>query len=139
MLVSELMTTALVTGMPSDLVDETLFEMKLASIRHLPVIDERGRLTGILSDRDVLLSLGTNEARTVRVGDIMSTEVETIAEDALASEALAIMLRQKIGSLPVVDSEGRLVGVITESDFLRLAHEYLCGPDAPELDEPWQS
>ena len=131
MLVSELMTTALVTGAPKDLVDESLFEMKLASIRHLPIVGVENHLMGIVSDRDVLLSLGAAETGTVYLRDIMTTDVETISQDDDATIALGIMLDKKIGCLPVLGDHGQLVGVITETDFLEVAHKLL-STKAPE-------
>ncbi len=137
MLISSLMTTALVTASPDDLVDETLYDMKLVQIRHLPVVDERGRLEGIVSDRDVLLALGSAETKPVHLRDIMSRDVETVSDGADAADALEVMLEKRIGSLPVVGEEGQLLGVVTETDFLRLAHSLLTrGSDAAE--EVWR-
>jgi CBS domain-containing protein len=124
-IVSDVMTTALVTGAPGDLVDQVLYEMKLSAIRHLPVIGEKGRLEGIVSDRDVLLSLGTSQSTTVHLRDIMTKRIETVRDDANVTEALETMLEHKIGCLPVVGTGGQLVGVVTETDFLRVAHDLL--------------
>jgi len=136
MLISDLMTTALITASPGDLVNASLYDMKLAQIRHLPVIDERGHLVGIVSDRDVLLSLGSTEDKNIYMRDIMSQQVETICEDASVEEGLAILLEKRIGSLPVVGQEGQLVGVVTETDFLRLAQDLLAG--GSQLSEQWR-
>ena len=125
MLVSDVMTTALVTGAPGDLVDEVLYEMKLASIRHLPVVSEEGRLVGIVSDRDVLLCLGTNESGNVYLRDIMTKSVETVGDGEHVTYALTVMLDKKIGCLPVVGHKGQLIGVVTETDFLHVAHALL--------------
>lgn len=137
MLISDLMTTALVTASPDDLVDATLYDMKLARIRHLPVVDARGRLVGIVSDRDVLLSLGTAQTRTVHLRDIMTRDVETISEQASAASGVAAMLRERIGSLPVVGEEGQLLGVVTETDFLRVAHSFL-SDGSESTEDIWQ-
>lgn len=131
MIVSDVMTTALVTGAPGDLVNEVLYEMKLASIRHLPVIGEEGRLVGIVSDRDVLLSLGLNQTQNVYLRDIMTKAVQTIGDGEDAKQALSLMLEKKIGCLPVVGSKGQLIGVVTETDFLQVAHSLL----EEEVDE----
>ncbi len=125
MLVSDVMTTALVTGRPEDLVDQAMYEMKLSAIRHLPVVEDKGRLVGIVSDRDVLLSLGTSEDTTVHLKDIMSQRLQTIRDDENVTEALTIMLEHKIGCLPVLGESGQLVGVVTDTDFLRVAYDLL--------------
>lgn len=138
MLVSDVMTTALVTGAPGDLVDEVLYEMKLASIRHLPVVSENARLVGIVSDRDVLLSLGTSESNNVYLRDIMTKSVETVRQSEDATFALSIMLDKKIGCLPVVGIRGQLIGMVTETDFLQVAHSLLSEAEGDESEERWR-
>jgi CBS domain-containing protein len=130
MTVSDLMTTALITMRPEDPLDITNAEMKLAAIRHIPVVDERDRLVGIVSDRDILRALGKPGARKMLVRDIMTHKLHTIRDIAPASEAAAIMLENKIGALPVTGEDRQLVGMVTETDFLRVAFEALSG-------EPW--
>jgi CBS domain-containing protein len=127
------MTTALVTGAPKDLVNTSLLDMKMASIRHLLVVDESGKLVGVVSDRDVLLSLGSDGNKVLHLKDIMTKTVETVHQNDDAAEALGVMLDKKIGSLPVVGSHGQLVGVVTETDFLQIAHSFLTQP--PESEE----
>ncbi len=137
MRVSDIMTTALVTGLPEDEVDKSLLDMKMAAIRHLLVVNHAGKLVGIVSDRDVLLSLGTNTDKTVRLRDIMTKEVETVHHHDDAAEALGVMLDLKIGSLPVTGSDGQLVGVVTETDFLQLAHGFLTKPLPSDEEIGW--
>jgi CBS domain-containing protein len=137
MLISDLMTTALVTAHPEDMVDATLYDMKLAMIRHLPIVDERGHLVGIVSDRDVLLSLGTAGTQNVYLRDIMSRNVETVLETASAESGLEIMLDKRIGSLPVVGDEGQLLGVVTETDYLQVAFAMLQKKGEPS-DDVWR-
>ena len=105
--------------------------MRLGRIRHLPVIDkETGELAGVLSGRDLyqsalLRALGYGSAghrrvlRTLKVKEIMTTAPRTVAPDALLADAAQEMLHHKLGCLPVVQ-EGKLVGILTESDFVRL-------------------
>ena len=137
MLISDLMTTALVTARPEDMVDSTLYDMKLAMIRHLPIVDERGHLVGIVSDRDVLLSLGAAGTQNVYLRDIMSRNVETVLETASAESGLEIMLEKRIGSLPVVGDEGQLLGVVTETDYLQVAFAMLQKKGEPS-DDVWR-
>jgi CBS domain-containing membrane protein len=109
---------------------ETL--MKLGHVRHIPVL-ENGRLAGIVSHRDLLaasltkvLHFDSEERRSflhsVEVREVMSTEIVTIAADAPLSEAADLMLRYKIGCVPVVDGDGVTLGIVTESDLLRAAY-----------------
>ncbi|RMH42129.1 MAG: CBS domain-containing protein, partial [Deltaproteobacteria bacterium] len=63
------MTTALITMKPTDTVVHADVDMRLANIRHIPVVDDRGKLVGILSNRDVLRALGQADIESVRIGD----------------------------------------------------------------------
>jgi CBS domain-containing membrane protein len=106
--------------------------MKMDRIRHLVVTDEDlpGEVAGILSQRDLFLgalarALGYGSAgakkvlETVPVKDVMTRDVLTIGPDAILAEAGRIMLERRIGCLPVVEQD-RLIGIVTESDFVRL-------------------
>lgn len=106
--------------------------MQLGRIRHLPVIDEdQGGLVGIVSQRDLFrgalaqaLGYGQHGRRkvldTLLVKDVMATEVITTSPDTLLADAARILAERKIGCLPVVEN-GRLVGILTEGDFVALA------------------
>jgi CBS domain-containing membrane protein len=105
--------------------------MRLGRIRHMPVIDEEGALAGIVSQRDLFhsgllraLGYGTH-AKDQALGllslkEAMKTDVVTITPDAPLAEAAKIMLERKIGCLVVVEAK-KLVGILTESDFVKLA------------------
>lgn len=127
MIVSDLMSTALITMKPTDAMDSAGMEMKYASIRHIPIVDDRNRLVGILSNRDILRALGKSKKGTIVVGEIMTKRVHTISADAPAHEASAMILEHKIGAVPVLGDDQQLVGLITETDFVRHAHEMLGG------------
>lgn len=105
--------------------------MKAERCRHLPVLDEHGRLVGIVSQRDLfqsalLRALGYgSRARdsvlaSVVVKEVMTGEVQTITPDAALTDAARLMYERKIGCLPVVENDA-LVGILTEGDFVRLA------------------
>lgn len=105
--------------------------MRLGRIRHLPILDEGGQLAGVVTQRDLfhsalLRALGYgSHAReraldTLFVKEAMKTEVFTISPEAGLAEAAKLMLEKKIGCLVVVD-DGKLVGILTEADFVKLA------------------
>jgi len=105
--------------------------MRLGRIRHLPVMDgETGEMVGIVSGRDLyqsalLRTLGYGSAghrrvlKTLRVKEVMSSEVKTVGPDTPLGDAASLMLEHKLGCLPVVE-EGKLIGILTEADFVRL-------------------
>ncbi len=90
------------------------------AIRHLPVV-VAGRLVGLVSHRDLL---GVRD-RSARVADFMADEVLTVRPDTPACDAAQALLTLKIDCLPVVDDEGRLVGILTATDFVRVAYAVL--------------
>jgi acetoin utilization protein AcuB len=131
MLVKDLMIGNVVTIEASESCHAAVERMVRARIRHLPVVDERGRLVGIVTDRDlrhhlfapgVFSEIGRipvdSHLRDVPVARIMSTPVATVAPGDALEAAARLMLEDKIGSLPVVE-DGRVVGIITETDLLR--------------------
>jgi CBS domain-containing protein len=105
--------------------------MRMERIRHLPVLDDDGRLAGIVSQRDLFRgalarALGYGEAAQrklldmLAVKEVMTNQVETIGPEEPAAEAARRMVERKIGCLVVTEGE-RLVGIVTESDFVRRA------------------
>jgi CBS domain-containing membrane protein len=106
--------------------------MAYKHVRHLPVVDDAGQLLGLVSHRDLLraqisslsgLSEPQKRARVedVRVRQIMTRDVWTVSPETLASVAGRTLLDHKFGCLPVVDADHRLIGIVTERDFLKAA------------------
>lgn len=123
--VGQFMTTDLFTVHPEDVVDLAASLMDWRHIRHVPVEDGDGRLVGLVSHRSLLRLLGqglrSSDQDPVAVREIMKTDVVTVRPDTPTLEAIEVMRKHKVGSLPVVEGEGRLVGIITEKDLLRVA------------------
>ena len=104
--------------------------MRAERIRHLPVLDERGALAGIVTQRDLFhsalvkaLGFGTSVRDkmlgTILVKEVMNADVITTTPDARLTEAARVMADEKIGCLPVVDG-ATLVGILTEGDLVAL-------------------
>jgi CBS domain-containing protein len=123
--VSDLMTTNLITVKLDETLAEAHANMELGVVRHLPVIDDRGRLVGVVSDRDLLAV--SHSRRPRRVADVMTRHVVTTQPDAPASQAAGMMLDHKISSVLVVDDHATLVGMVTQTDYLELARRALLG------------
>ena len=120
--VEQLMTPSPVISVQADeSLDHAATLMRHGLVRHLPVLRGR-RLCGLLVDHDVLAAL--NRRPRLKVSDIMQHSLETAAPDDDAAIAAVQMLAARVGALPVVDG-ARLVGMLTESDFLEylVSHE----------------
>ncbi len=128
MKIREVMSGAVLSVTPGAPVAETRHLMQRERIRHVLVMDGP-KLAGIVTDRDIRLNL-PSPATTLSVweinallmkltaGEIMTTSVITIGPDREVHEAAQLMIDHKIGALPVTD-EGRVVGIVTETDLLR--------------------
>ena len=103
--------------------------MERGHFRHLPVVDDEGKLIGMLSDRDVRLirpSLAFVDKQDAMV-QLWSIYVQQAAvfdpikvgPETTLKEAADLMLRWDVGGLPVVDAESKLVGILTYTDLLR--------------------
>jgi CBS-domain-containing membrane protein len=133
--VREMMSTPVTMLDPTDSLAFAEELMNVEHVRHLPVVDGE-TLVGILSHRDIVsasISSLVNPSpeddlaakRKVQVREIMRDAVETIGPDENASMAADVLLMHKIGCLPVVDERLRLVGIVTEADFVLIAREVL--------------
>jgi CBS domain-containing protein len=83
------------------------------------LVGAQGRLQGILTDRDILIRvvIAGKDNATTRVGDVMSTELDTCSEDDMLEDAFEIMRRRQIRRLPVLSADRSLVGIVTLSDL----------------------
>ncbi len=136
MKVKEVMTRDPVTIDPEAPLGTAMDVMRQKRIRHLPVVDDAGRLLGIITDRDLRqatfapalaehLSLGAQRRlrgigqalEDLRVKHGMTWVVVTTDPEATIARAAVVMFERRIGSLPVVE-DGKLVGILTERDLL---------------------
>ena len=133
-LVRDIMSSPVEYLSVGDSLDLARHLMTAGRIRHLPVIDGDERLIGLVTHRKLLgawVSHGDPKheqqreiAREIPVDMLMETKVRTIAPDAPAAEAARLIEAHKIGCLPVV-AAGKLVGIVTELDFVRFARKLL--------------
>jgi CBS domain-containing protein len=126
--VEEFMTTDLFTVHEDEPLDLVASLMDWKRIRHLPVEDEQGRLVGLITCFEVLreLARAISEGATapLPVSSIMMRDPMTIAPETLTLDAIALMRREKVDCLPVIN-QGRLVGIVTERDFINVAARLL--------------
>lgn len=135
MLVRERMTRRPVTIGLDVPINEALALMRQEKIRRLPVLDKRGKLAGIVTEKDLLYaspspatSLSIHELHyllsKIKVADVMTKKVITVEEDTPLEEVARIMADNKISSTPVL-RKGELVGIVTETDLFKILLEML--------------
>ncbi len=133
LLVRDLMTADVIAVFPNDTL-ATLRELMVErDVRHMPAVNDDGDLVGLVSERDLLRHSLIQQAdvpdfvedtilERLEVRELMNTGVESADPDQDIREAAQIMLENKYGCLPVVEGQ-RLVGILTEADFVRLFAE----------------
>jgi len=114
---------------------QTYHRMRERRIRHMPVLDDCGRLSGIISERDLLrpgfVDGGPNTSgafildNSVKVSEAMTTRPITLQADDSIQAALDLFLKHKFGALPVVNGEEKLVGILSTVDLLKVLRESL--------------
>jgi acetoin utilization protein AcuB len=140
MLVKNRMTLNPVTVGPDTFFVEAMRIMGERGYRHLPVVDKKGTLIGVVTQTDIVrtspspaTALSVSEVNyllaNLRIREVMSSPAITAVEDAPLEEAARVMVENKIGCLPVMRG-GKLVGMITETDIFRLFVEILGGEEA---------
>lgn len=123
--VEEFMTTDLFTVHPDDILELVADILDWRKIRHLPVEDKKGKLVGVISSRLLLKHFRkdkNNVAKTVK--DVMVKDVISISPYDSIIDAIKIMEEKGVGCLPVL-KKNKLVGIVTEVDFLNLTNRLL--------------
>lgn len=128
--VADLMSTKLFTLLESDSLYTAKQIMDMARVRHVPIVDGNEHFIGLVSHRDMLsvaisqlsdIDQSTQDelAAGIPLKEIMRTDVTTVLPEAKLRNAAQLLLDHKYGCLPVVKA-GKLLGILTEADFLRL-------------------
>jgi acetoin utilization protein AcuB len=134
------MSHPVITIHPDMPLQDALKLMNTENVRRFPVVDDKGKLVGVVSERDLLhaspsdaTSLSVWEVNyllsKITVDGIMTRDVTTVSEDTPLEEAARVMADNKIGALPVV-RDGGVVGIITETDLFKVFLEVLGAREA---------
>ncbi len=123
--IDEFMTPEPYTLSETDSIDDAWKVMTEKHIRHIPVTDENNHVLGLVTQRDVLAATepggGSHDGDSdVRLSDIMIRDVSSIHQTGSLRQAAIYLQSHKYGCLPVV-SDDRLVGIITDTDFIAIA------------------
>ncbi|MDX1499486.1 MAG: CBS domain-containing protein [Woeseiaceae bacterium] len=140
--IGEIMSTDLVTIEPSASLADARALMHTHRIHHLPVIRDAGELVGLVTLTNVLAATDSFlreddtriPAEEIRIRDVMVTDIATVDEHASLRQAALFIEKHQIGCLPVL-ADGKLRGIITDSDFVAVAINLL---EQLEETEPYE-
>ena len=134
--VREAMTPGVRTVSPTQSLVEAAEVIKGEDVGSVPVVEE-GRLTGILTDRDIVIRAAAERRapQSVRVDEVASRELVTVEPEQDLDEARALMARHQVRRLPVVE-EGQLVGMLAQADVALEAKEKQVGETVEEISKP---
>ncbi len=130
MFIHDHMTPSPITVTPEQTVAEAIDKLQQYNIRHLPVVDDQGVLLGILSDRDLRSARPSSVAHSKERGSVeaqvnntpvavlMTRDILFLRPYTTLDDALMLFQSRKIGALPVVNEEEKLVGVFTTADLM---------------------
>ena len=119
----EIMTRDVIQATEDMTIEEALIVLINHRITGLPVVNKKGKMTGVISEYDILNQISDTKKKSSKVFQqkiAYSTEVEAISEDMPLSKIVLEFIDTKFRRLPVVDKKGKLVGIITRRDLMRV-------------------
>ena len=145
MLVKDMMTWEAQGLKEEDTLDKALNMMAKYGYHHIPIVQKRGELVGLVTHRDVLAALGSSlksddgkiRPEEITMGQIMIRDVFSVDPRTNLRKAALYIRTQRYGCLPVVQ-DNKLVGIITDSDFVNIAIdllEQIEDSEPPELEQ----
>jgi CBS domain-containing protein len=111
---------------PGDHVRDAVHRLVEHNIGSLPVVDEIGRPLGIFTERDVLYGVARDcdSFGRARVAEVMTPNPLCCALNAEVHEVMGLMSERRVGQLPVLDNDGRVIGVVSVGDLVKILHEH---------------
>ena len=134
--ISEMMTRDPKSVAPSTTVAEAAKMMRDEDVGALPVV-ENGKLTGMVTDRDIAVRTVAEgkDPQSTKVADVCSGDLVTIDPHQDLDEALRLMAHHQVRRLPVVEEDGRLVGVVAQADVATQGNDHQTGQVVEEISK----
>jgi len=117
--VADLMTTSVVTALEDTTFGDLVHLLERSRVGMVPVVGVEGGVVGVISMSDLVPADGTDRWRARIASELMSTPAVTVTADQFIEDAAALMWDRRLRRLPVVDPEGRPMGLITGGDVVR--------------------
>ncbi len=118
MKVKDLMSTSIVCARPEMSITEVAKKMRQADVGAIPVCDDRGRVLGIVTDRDIVIRVLSGDEHPGTAGEIMTMEPVYATPNMNTHQAAILMAKHQVRRLPVVEND-RLVGLLSMADIAR--------------------
>jgi len=135
---SDLMSRDPVVARTTDSLSTAAKLFEAHSIHHLPVVERGGLLVGLVTREDCLRARVQGAGVTTTLKELMTRPVLTVTPDTPLQQTLDRLLQRHFRCLPVVEEDGKLVGIITGMDFARLSRQTIQAIDAQELAREWE-
>jgi len=122
--VRSVMTTDVITIRRDATVTEAMELLRKHNVTGLPVVNDDGTIAGIISEKDVLEFLHDIDDIPSKVEDFMTRDVVTFGQEANLIDICELLLRKHFRRVPIVDNEGKLVGIVTRKDIIQYIVDY---------------
>ena len=133
--VKEIMVTKIVSVHVGNSMNDVEQKLRTNHIRHLPVIDDEGKLVGIITERDLFRAVSPHETEEgfrydesqlegLLLEHFMSRKPIVLRPNSPIADAVNVMATLKYGCIPIVSEDGKLVGIITQIDVLRFINRW---------------
>ena len=133
--IQEAMTSNPTTVAPDTTAGEAAQIMKSEDIGSLPIV-EGDKLVGVITDRDLAIRIVAEGRGTdTTVGEIASKDVVTVDPQQSLEEAARLMAEHQVRRLPVVEEDGRLVGILAQADVAQTGHDALTGETVQQISQ----
>lgn len=133
--IQDTMTSSPKTIEPGTTVQEAARTMKYEDVGSLPIVED-DRLVGVVTDRDLAIRvLAEGKSGETTVGEVASRDVITIDPQQSLEEAVRLMAEHQLRRLPVVEEDGKLVGILAQADIAQLGHDELTGETVQQISQ----
>ena len=134
--IRDVMTSNPTTIQPSTSIVDAARKMRDEDVGSLPIV-EGGQLTGTITDRDITIRAIAEgrDAQSTTVGEIASRDLVTIDPQQSLEEAARLMGQHQLRRLPVVEEDGRLVGILAQADIAQSGHDELTGEVVEKISQ----
>lgn len=133
--IRDTMTPSPKTIEPGTTVQEAARTMKSEDVGSLPIV-EGDQLVGVVTDRDLAIRvLAEGRSGETTVGEVASKDVVTIDPQQTLEEAVRLMAEHQLRRLPVVEEDGKLVGILAQADIAQLGHDELTGETVQQISQ----